>query len=83
MGTSINVMTEPLHQNDKALPRGLHVHLSYGTYNCGSQKTNVQLYNTKDHTIVIKEGTAVARMVPANEVPEMVVANGVVGALQT
>ena len=29
MGTSMNVMTEPLHQNDKALPRGLHVHPSY------------------------------------------------------
>ena len=27
MGTSMNVMTEPLYQNDKALPQGLHVHL--------------------------------------------------------
>ena len=52
-------------------------------YNCGSQRTTVQLYNTKDHTIIIKKGTAVARMVAANEVPEMVVANGTVGALQT
>ena len=39
----------------------------------------VQLYNTKDHTIIIKKGTAVARMVAANEV----VADGAVGALQT
>ena len=83
MGTSMNMMTEPLHQNDKALPRELHVHPSYGTYNCGSQRTMVQLYNTKDHTIVIKKGTAVARMVAANEVPETVVAGGTVGALQT
>ena len=52
-------------------------------YNCGSQKTTVQLYNTKDHTIVIKKGTAVAKMVAANEVPEMVVTNSAVGALQT
>ena len=37
----------------------------------------LQLYNTKDHT------TAVARMVAANKVPEMVVTNGAVGALQT
>ena len=43
----------------------------------------VQLYNTKDHAIIIKKGTAVARMVDANEVPEMVVADGTVGALQT
>ena len=43
----------------------------------------VQLYNTKDHTIIIKEGTAVARVVAASEVPEMVVANGTVGVLQT
>ena len=78
----MNVMTEPLHQNDKALPQGLHVHLSYGTYNCSSQKTMVQLYNTKDHAIVIKNGNAVAQMVVANEVPETVVANGTVGALQ-
>ena len=34
MGTSMNVMTEPLCQNDKALPRGLHVCPSYGTYDC-------------------------------------------------
>ena len=56
---------------------------SYGTYNCGSQRTTVQVYNTKDHTIIIKKGTAVAGMVATNEVPEMVVANGAVGALQT
>ena len=60
MGTKMNVMTEPLHQTDKALSCGQHVHPSYGTYNCGSQKTMVQLYNTKDHAIIIKKGTAVA-----------------------
>ena len=43
----------------------------------------IQLYNTKDHAIIIKKGTAVAQMVAANEVPEMVVADGTVGALQT
>ena len=59
------------------------MHLSYGTYNCSSQKTTVQLYNTKEYAIVIKKGTAVARMVAAYEVPEMVVTNGVVGALLT
>ena len=79
----MNVMTEPLHQNEKALPQGLHVCSIYGMYNCGSQKTMVQLYNTKDHTIVTKKGTAVARIVAANEVPETVVADGTVGALQT
>ena len=42
----------------------------------------VQLYNTKDHLIVIKKGTAVARMVATNEVPESVVADGTVGAIQ-
>ena len=83
MGTSMNVMTEPLHQNDKALPQGLHVCPSYGTYNWGSWKTMVQLYNTKDQAIDIKKGNAVARMVAANEVPETVVADGTVGALQT
>ena len=86
MGTSMNVMTEPLHQNDKALSQGLHVHPSYGMHNCGSQKMVVRmvwLYNTKDHTIVIKKGTTVARMVAANEVPETVVTDSTVGALQT
>ena len=81
MGTSMNVMMEPLHQTEKALPQGLHVCPSYGTYNCGGQRTTVQLYNTKDHTIIIKKGTAVARMVATNEVSEMVVANGAVWAL--
>ena len=32
----------------------------------------VQLYNTKDHAIIIKKGTAVAQMVATNGVPEMV-----------
>ena len=81
MGTSMNVIMEPLHQTNKALPQGLHVHLSYGTYNCGSKGMTIQLYNTKDHTIIFKKETAVARMVAANEVPEMVVADGAVGAL--
>ena len=81
MGTSMNMMTKPLHQNDKALSRGLHVHPSYGMYNCGSQKTMVQLSNTKDHAIIIQKGTAVARMVAANKVPETVVTDGMVGAL--
>ena len=53
----------------------------YGTYNCGSQKTMVQLCNTKDHATVIKKGTAVARMVTANVVPEIVVADSTIGAL--
>ena len=56
MGTSMNIMTEPLHWNEKALLQGLHVCPSYGMYNCSSQKTTVQLYKTKDHTTVIKKG---------------------------
>ena len=52
-------------------------------YNCSNSKTDVQLYNTKDHPIVLSKGTAVARMVAANEVPATVVADGTVGALQT
>ena len=81
MGVFLNIMTEPLHQNDKALPRGLHVQPNYSMYNCGNRKTDVQLYNTKDHPIVLSKGTAVARMVTANEVPGTVVADGTVGAL--
>ena len=57
------------------------MHPSYGMYNCGSQKTTVQLYKTKDHAIIIKKRTVVARMVAANEVPKMVVTDGAVGAL--
>ena len=52
-------------------------------YNCGNQKTDVQLYNTKDHPIVLLKGTAVARMVAANYVPGTVVADSTVGMLQT
>ena len=77
----MNVITDPLHRTDKALLHGLHVHPSYGTYNYDSQKMTIQLYNTKGHAIIIRKGTAVVRMVAANEVPEMVVADGAVGAL--
>ena len=41
----------------------------------------VQLYDSKDHTIIIKKGKAVAQMVAANEVPKVVVADGTMGAL--
>ena len=37
----------------------------------------VQLYNTKDHAIVLSKGSAVDRMVTANEVPGTVVADEV------
>ena len=83
MGTKMNVMTELLHRTNKALSWGLHVPPSYGMCNCSSQKMTIQLYNTKDHTIIIKKGMAVAQMVATNEVPEIVVADGMVGALQT
>ena len=43
----------------------------------------IQLYNTKDHAIIIKNGMAVSQMVAANEVPKMVVADSMVGALRT
>ena len=83
MGVHMNVMTEPLHWNDKVLPQGLHVQPSYSTYNCGDRKTDVQLYNTKDHPIILSKGTVVARMVAANEVPGTVVVEVTVGTLQT
>ena len=83
MGTRMNMITKPLHYDDKALPQGLHVRPSYGIYNCGSRKTDVQLYNTKDHPIILKKGMPVARMVAANEVPQTVVTDGTVGALRT
>ena len=82
-GAKMNVMTEPLHRTDKALPQGQHVCPSYGTCNSGNWKMTIQLYNTKDQTIIIKKGTAVAQMVATNEAPEVVVADGTVGALQT
>ena len=81
LGVRVNVITKPLHQDDKALPQGLHIRPSYSTYCCGSQRTDVQLYNTKDHPIILQKGTIVAQMVAANEVPDTVVAGGMVGAL--
>ena len=41
MGTSMNVVMEPLHQTRKALPQGQHVCPSYGMYNCGSWRKTV------------------------------------------
>ena len=81
LGVRVNMISEPLHQDDKALPPGLHIRPSYSMYRCGSQRTDVQLYNTKDHPIILQKGTTVARMVTANEVPDMVVAGGMVGTL--
>ena len=39
----------------------------------------VQLYNTKDHAIIIKKGIAVAQMMDADKVPKTVVADGMSG----
>ena len=50
-------------------------------YNCSNSKTDVQLYNTKDHPTVLSKGTAVARMGTGNEAPGTVVADGTVSAL--
>ena len=72
----MNVITKPLHWDDEALPQGLHVRPSYSKYHCGSQRTDVQLYNTKDHPIILQKGMTVAQMVAANEVPDTVVAGG-------
>ena len=41
-GAKMNVMTEPLHLTDNALPQWIHVCPSYGMYNCGNWKTTVQ-----------------------------------------
>ena len=60
LGVRVNVITEPLHRDDEALPQWLHVRPSYSTYHCGSQRTDVQLYNTKDHPIILPKGTTVA-----------------------
>ena len=59
-GMSMNVITEPLHRNNKALPQGFHELPSYTTYNCGSRQTMFQLYNTRDHAIILKKGTLMA-----------------------
>ena len=59
IGAKMNVMSKPLYQTYKALPRGLHVCPSYGTCNSGNQKMTVQLYNTKDQTNIIKKGMVV------------------------
>ena len=56
MGTSMNVMMEPLHQNDKALPRGLHVCPSYSRYNCGSQKTMVNYIIPRTMPLLSRKG---------------------------
>ena len=55
-GTKMNVATEPLKRGDPPLPRGLHLWSSHTRYNCGSQKIQVFLYNTKDQPVVIQNG---------------------------
>ena len=60
------VATEPLKRGDLPLPRGLHLQSSHTTYNCGSQRNHVSLYNTKDQPVIIKKGTPVGHMVAAN-----------------
>ena len=60
MGVRVNIITEPLHRDDEALPRELHMRPSYSTYCCGSQSADMQLYNTKDHPIILQKGTTVA-----------------------
>ena len=79
----MNILTEPLHWNDKLCLKGYMYNLALV---CTTAVTGKQMFNCttqmyKDHPIVLSKGTAVARMVTANEVPRTVVADGTGGAL--
>ena len=80
-GNKMNVVTEPLKKGDLPLPRGLHLQSSHTTYNCGSQRIHVSLYNTKDQPVILKKCTPVGCMVVVNIIPKKVLLPGTLEAL--
>ena len=71
-GYRMNVMTHGLEKRSPLLPLGIDIQSAYTTLATGSNGVTVVLRNNTRDWIEIRKGTPVARMVAANQVPQVI-----------
>ena len=71
-GYRMNMMTHGLEKRSPLLPLGIDVQSAYATLSTGSNRVAVVLRNNTRDWIEIGKGTPVARMVAANQVPQVI-----------
>ena len=71
-GYRMNVMTHGLEKRSPSLPLGIDVQSAYATLSTGSNRVAVVLRNNTRDWIEIGKGKPVARMVAANQVPQVI-----------
>ena len=71
-GYRMNVMTHGLEKRLPLLPLGVDIQSAYITLVAGSNRVAVVLRNNTWDWLEIKKGTPVARMVAANQVPQVI-----------
>ena len=71
-GYRMNVMTHGLEKRSLLLPLGIDVQSAYAKLATGSNRVAVVLRNNTQDWIEIRKGTPVARMVAANQVPQVI-----------
>ena len=71
-GYRINVMTHGLEKRSPLLPLGVDLQSTYATLATGSNRVTVVLRNNTQDWLEIEKGTPVARMVAANQVPQVI-----------
>ena len=68
----MNVMTHGLEKRSLLLPLGVDVQSAYATLAAGSNRVAVVLRNNIQDWLEIRKGMPVARMVAANQVPQVI-----------
>ena len=71
-GYRMNVMTHGLEKRSPLLPLGIDIQSAYTTLATGSNRVAVVLRNNTQDWIEIGKGMPVARMVAANQVPQVI-----------
>ena len=71
-GYRMNVMTHGLEKRSPLLPFGIDVQSAYATLATSSNQVAVVLRNNTQDWLEIRKGTPVARMVAANQVPQVI-----------
>ena len=71
-GYRMNVMTHGLEKRSPLLPLGVDIQSTYTTLAAGSNRVTVVLRNNTQDWLEIRKSTPVARMVAANQVPQVI-----------
>ena len=71
-GYRMNVMIHGLEKRSSLLPLGVDIQSAYATLATGSNRVAVVLRNNTQDWLEIRKGMPIARMVAANQVPQVI-----------